>query len=72
MADDAVFQGFCGSVANLTLLDATADAASGALTDVGITDHFMKELAATLIPCSSALFVLTRSPPRTGTGCWKN
>jgi len=29
---------------------------------VGINDHFMKELAATLIPGSSALFVLTRSP----------
>jgi uncharacterized membrane protein len=29
---------------------------------VGITDHFMKELTATLIPSSSALFVLTRSP----------
>jgi uncharacterized membrane protein len=27
---------------------------------VGINDHFMKELAATLIPSSSALFVLTR------------
>ncbi len=33
-----------------------------ALTDVGINDHFMKEFVATLIPSSSALFVLTRSP----------
>jgi uncharacterized membrane protein len=54
MADDAVFQDFCGSLANLTLLDATADVASGALTELGITDHFMKELATTLIPSSSA------------------
>jgi len=33
---------------------------SGALTDVGINDHFMKELAATLSPGSSTLFVLVR------------
>jgi uncharacterized membrane protein len=62
MADTAVFQGFCGSLANLILLNATIGTASGALADVGINDHFMKELAATLIPGSSALFVLTRSP----------
>ena len=37
-------------------------AASGALADVGITDRFMKELATVLIPCRSALFVLTRRP----------
>ena len=61
-ADDAVFQGFCGSLANLILINATTGAASGALTDMGINDHFMKELAATLMPCSSALFVLTRTP----------
>src|SRR5215472_19367799 len=62
MADVAVFQGFCGSLANLILLNAAAGAASGALTDVGINDHFMKELTDTLMPSSSALFVLTRSP----------
>jgi uncharacterized membrane protein len=60
--DTAVFQGFCGSLASLIFLNAAAGAASGALTDVGINDHFMKEVAATLIPGSSALFVLTRSP----------
>ena len=60
--DDAVFRGFCGSLANLIFLNAATAAASRALTDVGINDHFMKELAATLIPGSSALFVLTRSP----------
>ena len=37
-------------------------AASGALADVGITDQFMKELAGTLIPGGSALFVLVRRP----------
>jgi uncharacterized membrane protein len=56
------FQGFCGSLVNVILLNATAGAASGALTDVGINDHFMKELTAMLIPSSSALFVLTASP----------
>src|ERR1700736_2823393 len=60
VAHDAVFQGFCGSLASLILVNSTAGAASGALTDVGINDHFMKELAATLIPSSSALFVLVR------------
>jgi uncharacterized membrane protein len=60
--DDTVFRGFCGSLACLILQNAAAGAASGALTDVGINDHFMKELAATLIPGSSALFVLTRNP----------
>jgi uncharacterized membrane protein len=45
-----------------TIIDAAAGGASGALTDLGINDPFMKELTATLIPSSSALFVLTRSP----------
>jgi uncharacterized membrane protein len=62
IARDAVFPGFCGSLASLILANSAAGAASGALTDVGINDHFMKELAATLIPSSSALFALTRSP----------
>jgi uncharacterized membrane protein len=62
-ADDAVFQGFCGSLASLILLNAAAGAVSGgALTDVGINDRFMKELAAILRPSSSAIFVLTRRP----------
>jgi uncharacterized membrane protein len=61
-AGDAVFPGFCGSLASLILANAAASVVSGALADVGINDQFMKELAATLIPGSSALFVLTRSP----------
>lgn len=61
-AGDAVFPGFCGSLASLILANATASVVSGALADVGINDQFMKELAATLIPGSSALFVLTRRP----------
>jgi len=40
---------------------AGAGAISGALTDVGIDDDFMKELASNLKPESSALFVLVRS-----------
>jgi uncharacterized membrane protein len=39
---------------------AAAGAVSGALSDVGISDHFMKELASTLKAGSSALFVLVR------------
>jgi uncharacterized membrane protein len=57
-----MFRGFCGSLANLIILNAAAGAGPGALSDVGINGHFMKELTATLMPSSSALFVLTRSP----------
>ena len=62
MADASVLHGFGGSLANLILLNATTGVASGALADLGITDRFMKELTATLIPSNSALFVLTRTP----------
>ena len=60
--EGAALQGFCGSVANLMLHNATVGAASGALADVGITDRFMKEVATVLLPSRSALFVLTRKP----------
>ena len=39
---------------------AGAGALSGKLADVGISDHFMKELGETFIPGSSGLFVLVR------------
>src|SRR5580692_10782422 len=42
--------GFCGSLTGLIFQNAAAGAASGALTDVGINEHFMKELSATLSP----------------------
>jgi uncharacterized membrane protein len=60
--------GFWGALIGLIFLNpllgmamgATAGAVSGALTDVGINDKFMKELAAGLPLGSSALFVLVR------------
>jgi uncharacterized membrane protein len=66
----AVSGGFWGSLIGLMFLNpllglavgASAGAVSGALTDVGIDDNFMKNLGATLTPGSSALFVLLRNP----------
>jgi uncharacterized membrane protein len=43
-------------------MNAAAGSTTGALANLGIDDHFMKQLTATLVPGSSALFVLTRSP----------
>jgi uncharacterized membrane protein len=40
---------------------AAAGAAAGALGDVGIDDAFMKSLGETLVPGSSALFVVVRN-----------
>ena len=67
-ASGAVSGGFWGSLIGLIFLNpllglamgAAAGAVSGALTDVGIDDTFMKELAATMQPGSSVLFVLVR------------
>ena len=64
----AVSGGFWGSLIGLIFLNpllglalgASAGAVSGALTDVGINDNFMKELAGGMTPRSSALFVLVR------------
>jgi uncharacterized membrane protein len=67
-AAGALSGGFWGSLIGLLFLNpllglavgATAGAVSGALTDVGINDKFMKDLAATLKNGSSVLFVLVR------------
>src|SRR5271166_4191894 len=63
-AAGAVSGGFWGTLIGLIflspLLGFAIGAASGALTDVGINDHFMKELAAAMTPGSSTLFVLVR------------
>ncbi|MCX5874168.1 MAG: DUF1269 domain-containing protein [Deltaproteobacteria bacterium] len=67
-AAGAISGGFWGSLIGLLFLNpilglavgATAGAVSGALTDLGIDDKFMKELASTLKNGSSVLFVLVR------------
>src|SRR5499427_4009512 len=67
-AAGALSGGFWGSLIGLIFLNplqglavgAGAGAVSGALTDVGINDNFMKDLARGLTPGSSALFVLVR------------
>ena len=65
----ALSGGFWGTLVGVIFLSpllgaavgAASGAISGALTDVGIDDHFMKNLAAKLQPGTSALFVLVRS-----------
>ena len=67
-AAGAASGGFWGMLIGLVFLNpllglavgASAGAVSGALGDLGINDQFMKDLAATLTPNSSALFVLVR------------
>ncbi len=67
-AAGAITGGFWGALIGLLFLSpilgaaigAGAGAVGGALTDIGIDDNFMKELAGTLQPGSSALFVLVR------------
>ena len=67
-AAGAVGGGFWGALIGLIFLNpllgmaagAAAGAVSGALTDVGLDDKFMKDLAGTLTPGTSALFVLVR------------
>jgi uncharacterized membrane protein len=67
-AAGAVSGGFWGTLIGLIFLNpllglavgGAAGAVSGALTDVGIDDKFMKELAANMTPGSSMLFALVR------------
>lgn len=67
-AAGAVSGGLWGTLIGLIFLNpllgfaagAAAGAVSGALTDVGINDKFMKELAESFQPGTSALFVLVR------------
>ena len=64
----ALTGGFWGTLVGLIFLNpllgmavgAASGAAAGALSDVGISDRFMKELAETMKPDSSVLFVLVR------------
>jgi uncharacterized membrane protein len=64
----AIRGGFWGSLIGLIFLNpllgmavgAGMGAASGALSDVGINDQFMKDLAANMQPGNSILFVLVR------------
>ena len=71
-AAGAASGGFWGMLIGLMFLNpllgiavgASAGAVSGALVDLGINDQFMKDLAATLTPNSSVLFVLvSKSTP---------
>ncbi len=67
-AAGAISGGFWGALIGLLFLSpilgaaigAGAGAVGGTLSDIGIDDNFMKELAGTLQPGSSALFVLVR------------
>lgn len=61
----ALSGGFWGTLIGLLFLNpllglAASGAVAGALTDVGINDNFMKELAANMTPNSSVLFILVR------------
>ncbi len=67
-AAGAVSGGFWGTLIGLLFLNpllgaavgASAGAVSGALSDLGISDDFMKQLAEGLKPNTSVLFVLVR------------
>ncbi len=64
----AITGGFWGALIGLIFLNpllgmalgAASGVAGGALSDIGINDQFMKELAESMKPNSSVLFVLVR------------
>jgi uncharacterized membrane protein len=64
----ALSGGFWGTLIGLIFLNpllglaagAASGAVAGALTDVGINDEFMKELAGNMPPNCSVLFILVR------------
>ena len=68
-APGAISGGFWGALVGLIFLNplvgmavgAAAGGVTGALIEVGLDDKFMKELASTLKPDSSMLFVLVKS-----------
>jgi len=68
-AAGAVSGGFWGMLIGMMFLNpllgfavgAGAGAASGSLTDLGISNDFMKQLGASMTPNCSTLFVLVRS-----------
>ena len=68
-AAGAVSGGFWGMLIGMIFLNpligfavgAASGAASGSLNDLGINDQFMKDLAASMTPNCSMLFVLVRS-----------
>ncbi len=67
-AAGAISGGFWGALIGILFMNSLLGAAvgagvgavSGKLSDIGISDKFMKELADTFKPGSSALFVLVR------------
>lgn len=69
-AGEAIRGGFCGLLTGMLFLSpllgmaagARGGTVAGALSDMGIGEQFIKSLAATMKPDSSALFVLVRNP----------
>lgn len=67
VASGALSGGFWGLLIGLMFLEpllgifgAAVGALSGALTDIGIDDNFIRELGDTIEPSTSALFILVR------------